>query len=192
MTAENNLYKKTEKFVIDSFTRIGKEYEVKHLLRTVYWIRKMNKLIYNRTADEALLISAVAHDIERAYRKDDVKKIISSGFLSKKFLRLHQERGAEIISDFLKTKKANQRLIEKVKQLVSKHEEGGNEDQNLLKDADSLSFFECNVNKFLGKAETKGKEYVKEKFEWMYTRITSKKAKDIAKPLYEDAMKRLE
>lgn len=170
MKKTNNLYKKTEKFVIDSFIKIGKEQEVKHLLRTVYWIRKLNKLVYNRTADKALIISAVAHDIERAYRKDDVKKIISSGFLSKEFLRLHEKRGAEIIAGFLKTQKANQRLIDNVKQLVSKHEEGGNEDQNLLKDADSLSFFECNVNKFLGKAETKGKEYVKEKFEWMYTK----------------------
>ncbi len=43
--------------------------------------------------------------------------------------------------------------------LVSKHEVGGNEDQNLLKDADSISFFENQVGHFLSKqtAET-GKE----------------------------------
>ena len=183
----NNLYKKTEQFVIDSFIKIGKEQEVKHLLRTAYWIKQLKK-----NADEALLISAVAHDIERAYRKEDVKKIIKSGFLSKDFLRLHQERGAEITADFLKKQKADNKLIEKVKQLILRHEDGGNEEQNLLKDADSLSFFECNVNKFLDKAETKGKEYVKEKFEWVYNRITSKKAKERAKPLYEDAVKKLD
>lgn len=76
--------------------------------------------------------------------------------------------------------------------LVSKHEVGGNDDQNLLKDADSISFFENNVDHFVNKkvGET-SKEKVKDKFEWMFNRISSEKAKQIARPWYEEAIKKL-
>ena len=77
--------------------------------------------------------------------------------------------------------------------LVSKHEEGGNDDQNLLKDADSVSFFETNISLFLTKhVQDVGKEKVREKFDWMYKRITSEKAKQIARPWYEEAIKNLD
>lgn len=75
--------------------------------------------------------------------------------------------------------------------LVSKHEEGGNADQNLLKDADSISFFENNVPIFLNIAKKIGKEKVKQKFDWMYNRITSKKAKQISEKWYKEAIKDL-
>jgi len=77
--------------------------------------------------------------------------------------------------------------------LISKHEEGGNDDQNLLKDADSISFFENNVPLFLTKHVSEvGKEKVKEKFDWMFNRITSEKAKQIARQWYEEAIKKLD
>ena len=72
--------------------------------------------------------------------------------------------------------------------LVSKHEIGGNDDQNLLKDADSISFFENNVEYFVGRTVSEtGKEKVKDKFDWMYNRMTSEKAKQFARQLYAEA-----
>jgi len=76
--------------------------------------------------------------------------------------------------------------------LVSKHEIGGNDDQNLLKDADSISFFENNVKYFVGrKVNETGKEKVRDKFDWMYHRMTSERAKEFARQLYVEAMKKL-
>ncbi len=182
-------YQKAKQFVIGSFTKCGKSYQIKHFERTVYWMKKLKA-----DADEALLISAVAHDIERAFRKKDVEdKKISHSYTDLEFLRPHEERGAEIIADFLKKESAEQKLIDKVKKLVSRHEEGGDEDQNLLKDADSISFFENNVSVFLRKDVPEiGKEKVKEKFDWMFNRITSEKARQISRQWYEEAIKKLE
>lgn len=184
-----NLYTKAEQFVIDSFTKLGKTSQIKHFERTVYWIKQLKA-----DADEALLISAIAHDIERAFRKQDVKdKKHSHSYADPEFFRSHEERGAEIMADFLKKEGAEQKLIDRVKMLISKHEEGGNDDQNLLKDADSISFFENNVPTFLTKHVSEvGKEKVKEKFDWMFNRITSEKAKQIARQWYEEAIKKLD
>jgi len=76
--------------------------------------------------------------------------------------------------------------------LVSRHEIGGNADQNLLKDADSISFFETNVGYFVSRTviET-SREKVKDKFDWTYHRMTSGKAKQFATPLYQEAIKKL-
>ncbi len=188
------LYKKVEQFVIDSFNKTdffneaNKISQIKHFIRTVHWVKELRP-----DADEALLISAVAHDIERAFRKKDVlEKKKSAKFSDLDWLRIHEERGAEIVSDFLKQQGADDEIIERVKMLVSRHEEGGNDDQNTLKDADSLSFFENNIPLFLTEVVGKvGKERVREKFDWMYNRITSEKAKQIALPWYKEAIAKL-
>ena len=63
----------------------------------------------------------------------------------------------------------------------------------MLMDADSLSFFENNVESFLAKWTNKvPKENIKEKFDWMFSRITSEEIKKLAEPLYEKAKARLE
>jgi len=83
-------------------------------------------------------------------------------------------------------------LVNRVKMLVSRHEEGGNDDQNLLKDADSISFFENSIPIFLAQhVNESGKDLVKKKFSWMYDRISSEKAKQIVRGWYENAIIRL-
>lgn len=182
------LYRKSEQFVVDTFKKIGNESGIKHFLRTVYWTKQLRP-----NADEALLISAVAHDIQRAFRKKDLPKNTSGNpLLNPAMLDNHQKKGAEIIADFLVKRNSGQKLIDRVKMLVSKHEVGGNADQNLLKDADSISFFENNTDHFIEKlVPLFGKEAIEEKFDWMYERITSKKAQRIARPMYEKALRKL-
>lgn len=181
-----SLYQKTKQFVINSFQKIGKN-QIIHFEKTVFWLQKIRP-----RADEALLIAAIAHDIERAFRKKDMHEKIKLGLDNTDFLKSHQERGAKIIESFLKKQGANPNLTAKVKMLIEKHEEGGNIDQNLLKDADSVSFFENNIGVFLTKhTKELGIEKVEKKFKWMYQRITSKKAKQIAKPWYNKALQDL-
>lgn len=182
------IYNEAEQFVFDSFNKAEKSSQIEHFVRTVHWLKELKP-----DADEAFLVSAVAHDIERAFRQKDVlEKISSVGFTGAEFYRPHEERGAEIIADFLKHQNVDDGFIERVKMLVSRHEEGGNDDQNLLKDADSVSWLETYVSIFLGKIlQTRGKEKVRQKFDWMYNRITSEKAKQIAQPMYEKAISNL-
>jgi len=179
------IYNEAEQFVFDSFNKAEKPSQIKHFVQTVHWLK-----VLSPEADEALLVAAIAHDIERAFRQKDVlEKKTSVGFTSVEFYRPHEERGAEIITDFLKHQNVDDGFIERVNMLVSRHEEGGNDDQNLLKDADSVSFFETNVSLFLDKKSLEiGKEKVKAKFDWMFNRITSEKAKQIAQPIYEKAI----
>ena len=185
----DNLYTKVEQFVVKSFTDVGDERGIKHFLRTVHWIKELRP-----DADEAMQIAAVAHDIERAYReKETVYDVFKKkGFQDKDFLTNHQEKGAKIIFDFLHEQGASNELIERVRMLISKHEVGGNNDQNTLKDADSISFFENNAMHFVDVMVKKiGNNQVKEKFDWMFNRITSKDAKQIAHKWYEDALAKL-
>jgi len=184
-----DIYQKTEQFVKDSFVKANKENQIKHFLRTVHWVRELR-----HDADEAILVAAVAHDIERAYRQQDQEDRKKGGsILGSDFLQAHQERGAEIVHKFLKEQGVSEEFIDKVTKLISKHEEGGNDDQNLIKDADSISFFKNNIQEFLHskQATVLGEKGTREKFDWMYNRITSEKAKQICKNLYEQAINEL-
>jgi hypothetical protein len=177
-----NLYKEVEKFVLSSFKS-----DTKHFERTVYWLKKLKP-----DADEALLISAIAHDIERAFRGNSYNKISKEGFSGEDHLSHHQNEGARIIEQFLIKNSADLKLIKKVKVLVSRHEVGGDIDSDLLKDADSLSFFETNVDRFVTEKVAKyGKDEIKKKFDWMFSRITSEKARKLAEPMYKEALRKL-
>ena len=178
-----NFYQEVEKFIKQE---TGGS---RHLERTVFWLKKLCP-----EADEALLISAISHDAERIYRAKDYDKVSgqAKGYQSAEHLSYHQETGAKIMAEFLQTKGAGKELIARVVHLISKHEVGGDDEQNLLKDADSLSFLENNIDIFLSEQIKKmGKAKVLTKFTWMFERITSPIAKDLARPYFEDAIRRL-
>lgn len=184
-----NLLEKVREFVVESFVKIDKSSNIKHLERTAYWIKQLRP-----DADEALLIAAMSHDIERAFRQANMEELRKdTGVLDKEFLRRHQEGSAQIMVVFLEKCRANKDLVAKVKKLITHHEEGGDDEQNLLKDADSISFFENDIPTFLTKVVAEiGREKVKKKFDWMYGRITSAKAKQIVKKWYGKAIEDLE
>lgn len=58
-------YSGVKKFVEESFKQSGKfADELRHFWRTAYWLKKL----YPKAGDP-MLIAAVAHDLERAFRK---------------------------------------------------------------------------------------------------------------------------
>lgn len=167
----------------------GSNRDLKHYERTLHWLLQLKP-----DAGEALQIAAYSHDAERVFRTAEYTGISNStkGFRDEGHLEHHQTTGARLISDFLLKHNADKNLCEEVYALISKHEVGGNENQNLVKDADSLSFFENNVEFFLTKqVEKMGKDKVRDKFDWMFQRITSDEAKGIARGWYESALQRL-
>jgi hypothetical protein len=185
------LYDSVADFVDASFAKQSNNSTPRHLQRTVYWLLK-----FKPDADEALMIAARGHDIERAFFQDEVTKMINEsndGFENKELLRLHQNRGADIIGKFLIEHGAKTALVERVRYLIEHHEEGGDFDQNVLMDADTVSFFENNVERFVNKhAIEQGKDKVSKKFTWMFERITTPQAKAIAQPWFATALAKLE
>ncbi|MDO8741012.1 MAG: HD domain-containing protein [Candidatus Woesearchaeota archaeon] len=170
---------KVKQFVNKAF----KKKNVAHFERTIYWVKYLKP-----EADEAMLIAAYAHDIERAFRKENAEE---KSFASGEILETHQKEGGKIIYDFLIKEGADEKFAKRVEELISKHENGGTEDQNIIKDADSISYFENNAERHVNWIKTKGftKEEIKRKFDWMYGRISSKKAKKIVLPMYKKAIK---
>lgn len=157
---------------LEKFEQELKETQLRHYKRTVFWIKKLEP-----NATEALLIAAYAHDIERWFRNPKNARKIDK--------REHQEKGAKIISNFLNRLSADKTLINKVCYFIRNHETGGTPETNILKDADSISFFENNVQihaKIFPKR-------LRKKIEWMYKRITLPKAKIYAKPFYMQAIR---
>jgi len=183
-----DLYRKAEKFVVESFEKTGNAWEMPHAKRTMHWIK-----ILKPNADESYLIAAIGHDIERAFGAEKrMARIKDLEFNDPEYIKPHEKRGAEIVAEFLKKEGADKKTIKKVYDMILKHEEGGTRDQNLLKDADSLSFFNDNhINSFMERISDLGKRKVQAKIDWMYQRITSKKAQQIAKPYYEKAIRQL-
>lgn len=176
-----DLYKKVVKYVDISFK--GKS---PHLERTVYWIEKLIP-----TATEVHKIAAYAHDMERAFRNPG--KVMPESFLDQFYLKDHPEEGAKIMGKFLEKNGANKATINKVRRLISKHEVGGDEEQNALMDADSISFFETNAQHFV-KERTSYESYekIKEKLDWMFNRISREEHKKFARENYENWSKELE
>lgn len=166
-----------------------------HLLRTEYWLRKLKP-----DADEAMIIALLAHDIERAFLKNRRPPIAGTKWSDEKYSLWHGKRSARLIGDFLKKIGAKPEFISRVKRLVVWHEIGGDEDRDLVKDVDSVSFFENNIEFFLTKKRelekfTKKritKDDLKEKFDYMFNRISSEKARKFALQFYKKAVKALE
>ncbi|MCK5413296.1 MAG: DUF4202 family protein [Candidatus Pacebacteria bacterium] len=95
-------------------------------------------------------------------------------------MKQHQEKGAEIIAEFLSQQNTDEKIIEKVKSLVSRHEVGGNEEQNALKDADYLSFLENNIDYFISNYIDKvGKKKLKKKLLIHFKELHRRKQKKL-------------
>src|SRR3989338_2191134 len=96
-------------------------------------------LILKPDADESLQIAALSHDIDRA------------------------------ISGISEKHKYPKTVIQKVKLLVEGHEVGGNEEINILRDADSIAYFEYKIPSYM---KRNGYERTKEKIRWMFVRMS--------------------
>ena len=172
---------KVKKFVQKSFGKKG----LPHFERTLYWAKKLNPNV-----DESVLIAAYAHDIARAFRKKSSEETFANCELNDAHvLKEHQEKGAKIIEEFLGREKFDKKNIKRISNMISKHEYGGDEESNLIKDADSISYLENVAYKHVRQlSPLLGKDKMKRKVDWMFNRISSSKAKEAAKPIYEKVL----
>lgn len=155
-----------------------------HFERTLYWAKRIEP-----DADEAILIAAYAHDAARVFsRKDTEETFKDSEFDDQKILTEHQCTGARIVASFLRNERYGEKSIKRVYHMIRYHEEGGDDESNIIMDADSISYLEVNAIKHIALVNNLGKDKIKRKIEWMYKRISSRKAELLAGQFYKKAI----
>ena len=133
-----------------------------HAQLVLKWVLKLKP-----DADEALQISALAHDIDRAMTGITEKDLKDYSKIDD-FKKEHAKRSAQFISEILRQHNYSESVIGKVAKLVENHEVGGDEETNILRDSDSISYFEGNIPTYL---KRNGRDRTKEKIQFMYKRI---------------------
>jgi uncharacterized protein DUF4202 len=167
------------------------EHGARHLLQTEVWLQRLQP-----DASDELLLAALTHDMERAFPGPDSPSLDpKQGVDNPVYNNAHSERSARIVSTYLHEQGASNECIEQVARLIRAHEYGGDFDENFVQAADSLSFLEVNVDVFLGWMDAGDElwnaDAVEAKFTWMYERIQVAQARELARPLYEEAMRKL-
>lgn len=116
--------------------------EISHAENTLFWVKKLKP-----SASLALQIAALAHDIERGILPRFMDKDFES---HEEYKKAHSEKGAKILEDILKKYDIDKKIIIEATNLVRLHEVGGNTDADILRDADSISFFDNNLDFYIG------------------------------------------
>ena len=147
-----------------------------HADNTLEWLLRLEP-----DASEALQLAALAHDIDRAIERIKVKRANFDHYDA--FKAAHARNSAEILRPILTACGVERNIVEEACRLVEFHEVGGDPDSDLLKDADSISFFDVNLPLYFqreGWDETKRRSY------WGYHRLTPS-AQEIVKHIdYEN------
>jgi hypothetical protein len=160
----------------------------RHLLRTEAWAVALEP-----RAGEGLRIAAALHDIERAFPDTEAGWDSARDWDSPEYNRWHQDRCADIASDWLRAQGAHPPLVAEVDALIRAHEVGGWPDADVLQAADSLSFLETMVPLVVGWVESgrAPRERAAAKISNSVERIQPglTRARELAAPLLEDALR---
>jgi CDP-L-myo-inositol myo-inositolphosphotransferase len=137
-----------------------------HALNVLKWVERLKP-----DADFPLRIAALGHDIERALTEQKVRRMECPSYDD--FKRAHAENSAKIVDEMLSMYPIAQDVIERVHYLIANHEFGkeGDLELTILKDADSLSFFELNLPYYL---QREGEEKTRLRMQWGYNRMSGR------------------
>jgi Domain of unknown function (DUF4202) len=160
-------------------------WNARHLVRTRDWLVELEP-----SAPEALRLAALTHDMERHFPGGPVNALSDDPRDEEQYRRLHSERSAQVVRQWLREEGADSALVADVERLVRAHETGGAPDENLVQAADSLSFLETNTE-LVASWYTSGRcnrERARAQVRWMFERIRLPRARELARPLYEEAI----
>jgi hypothetical protein len=124
-------------------------------------------------ADISLKIAAFAHDIDRASKNSTNKKDFKS---KDEYLKAHSLNSAHVISEILTENSFPKKIIDDVFNLVKNHEVGGNFREQLICDADTISFFKYYGDIYF-ETRNKNLEKTKAKFKKTFGRLSKKRQK---------------
>ena len=134
-----------------------------HSKNTLQWLLRLKP-----GADEGLQIAALGHDIERAIEERKVKRQDFVDYDA--FKQAHARNSAGILRDLmLENGFSDSKFVDDVYTLVCRHEVGGDPRSNILKDADSLSYFDVNLPHYY---QRNGREETLRRCLWGYRRLS--------------------
>jgi hypothetical protein len=160
-------------------------YDGEHLRWTVIWLLRLDP-----AAPEPLMVAALTHDMERHFPGGTQPDKAAGAWDDVEYNTRHANRSAQIVSDWLRTQAMPEPFVEQVVPPILEHEFGGSPQGNAMQAADSLSFLDVNaalVGRWVDGGET-SLIHALRKLEWMYERIQIERARELARPLYEDAV----
>lgn len=135
-----------------------------HAENVLDWVLKLRS-----DADEALQIAALSHDIDRADERRRVRRTDFKDYSA--FKTAHANNSAKILKKILHECHVEQSIIDEACRLVERHEVGGDLRSDLLKDADSISYFEVNMPLYF---QREGYEETLKRCIWGYHRLSPK------------------
>lgn len=147
----------------------------RHAENTLAWLLRLDP-----RADTALRIAALAHDIERA-RPDRLRREAFEDYDT--FKAAHAEAGARILREVLEECGVAPEIVEEACRLVRLHECGGDARADLLREADSLSFFEVNLPLYHAR---EGEAEALRRCRWGVARLSERGKRLLARRLPDD------
>ena len=147
-----------------------------HSKNTLEWVLKLDP-----SADEALKIAALGHDIERAIEERKVKREDFKNY--DEFKDAHASNSANVMTEIMKKCNISKRLADDIFSLVRYHETGTAKRIDILKDADSISFFDVNLPHYFIR---NGPEETKKRCLWGYRRLSEHLKSTVAEFVYHN------
>ena len=149
----------------------------RHSLNTREWL-----LVLDPSADAALQIAALGHDIDRAVAERKVERAEFSDYDA--FKAAHARNGAQILAELLEACGIDDAaFLREVHRLVCCHEVGGDPRSDLLVDADSLSYFDVNLPLYFARNTW---EETQRRCVWGYRRLSKRSLSLAARLTYSD------
>jgi hypothetical protein len=146
-----------------------------HAENTFNWLLRLEP-----EADIALQIAALGHDVERAIEERRIQKRLYTDF--DVFKAAHAHNSAEIMKEIMTACEVPQYIADEVCRLVRRHETGGDARSDLLRDVDSISFFDVNLPLYY---ERNGREETLRRSIWGYRRISQRRKKALSNIVYK-------
>lgn len=165
---------------------IGPYWNAEHLRRTADWL-----LVLEPDSSEAMQLAALTHDMERHFPGGPVLDLAIAPQAETIYWQEHSERSARIVGEWLCAERAKEATVTEVERLICLHEVGGDHDADIVQAADSLSFLEVNIDipyQWARRGDC-DLDRARAQHEWMFERISLPRARALALPLYEAALR---
>lgn len=157
-----------KKKILNILRKSDLDLEAEHAENTFEWVLKLKP-----DASVALQIAALGHDLERGrenrFKSEDFED-------HAEYKKAHSEEGARILRKLLEKHNLNKETIDEACRLVELHEVGGTEDADILRDADSISFFDNNLEFYI---KYKGIDGAKKQVQYKFERCSPRARKYI-------------
>ena len=148
----------------------------RHADNTLEWLLRLEP-----DAGDALQLAALAHDIDRAIEGIKVKRADFDDYDA--FKAAHARNGAEILRPILGSCGVARDIVDAACRLVEDHEVCGDPSSDLLKDADSISYFDVNLSLYY---QREGWQETKRRSSWGYRRLSARAKEFVNKICYQD------